>query len=282
MVIEATVLAGFALVLAWPAPVLLARAGWPARHPAAGLVLWQGIGLSGGLALLTTELTVAAAGRGGRWPVAVWAVLTRPTLSWGLLAFGVTGAWLLFVLARSVLRVAAARRRHRYLLDLLARRSESDVDILAHTATVAYSVPGRRSRIVISQGASDALSAAELAAVIEHERAHLRQHHDVVIQPFLAWRHSFPFLATAAAALRSVERLTEYLADDAAVARVGAEPLAAALAELAPADHDVTDRRHRLGRLSPQRTHRPLVLVAALAGAATLVLVPPTLLLFLT
>ena len=248
MVIEAIVLAGFAIALAWPVPVALARARWPAHHPAAALVLWQGIGLSGGLALLTTELTAAAATRDGPWSMAVWAVLTRPSFSWGLLAFGVTAAWLLFVLVRSGLRVAAARRRHRYLLDLLAQRSESDVDILAHSATVAYSVPGRRSRIVISQGATDALTPVELAAVIEHERAHLRQHHDVVIQPFLAWRHSFPFLAAAAEALRCVERLTEYLADDAAVARVGATPLAAALAELAPADRD---RRARLATGQP-------------------------------
>jgi hypothetical protein len=116
---------------------------------------------------------------------------------------------------------------------------------------------------------------AELAAVVEHERAHLRQHHDVVIQPFLAWRNSFPFLAAAAEALRSVERLAEYLADDAAVTRVGAGPLAAALDQLAPTDSD------RRARLNPQWTTRPWAPLLALTTAATLVLVPPALLYFL-
>src|SRR5699024_7155106 len=35
-------------ILAWPAPVLLARARWPMHAPAPALLLWQAIGLAGG------------------------------------------------------------------------------------------------------------------------------------------------------------------------------------------------------------------------------------------
>ena len=39
-----------AVVLAGPVPLALARAAWPARSPRAALVLWQAVGLGGGLA----------------------------------------------------------------------------------------------------------------------------------------------------------------------------------------------------------------------------------------
>src|SRR5699024_87527 len=41
-------LAGVALALAWPVPVLLARARWPMHAPVRALLLWQAIGLAGG------------------------------------------------------------------------------------------------------------------------------------------------------------------------------------------------------------------------------------------
>jgi Zn-dependent protease with chaperone function len=244
MLTVAGALALIAVGLAWPVPVALARAVWPRHHPAGALLLWQAIGLGGGLTLLAAELSLAAAG-GALEPL-------------GILAFAVTLVWLLFVLVRSALRVAAARRGHRALLDLVAEPAPDatglgvsgpggttvPVEVLAHAEVVAYSVPGLRSRIVISEGVRTRLAPDELAAVIAHERAHLRQHHDIVVQPFVAWRRSFPFLPAAAEALRAVERLTEYLADDAARQLVGPDALVTALDRL-PGE-DVAARRARL------------------------------------
>lgn len=233
MIVAAVTLAALAVVLAGPVPARLARAGWPTHRPVAALVLWQAIGLGGGLALLGTFAALAAV----------------PSVRWlGIGAFVATLLWLLGVLATSTVRVVLARRRHRYLLDLLAERDRAGVSVLAHPAPAAYSVPGRRSRIVVSQGVLDRLTASEVAAVIAHERAHLRQHHDLVVQPFVAWRRSFPFLAPAAAAARTVEQLVEFLADDAARARSGAAALDGALATMAgvDVDVDVTARRRRL------------------------------------
>lgn len=238
MIAIAVALAGLALLLAGPVPSRLARASWPARRPAAALVLWQAIGLGGGLALLGTFAVLAAV----------------PSVRWfGIAAFAATLLWLVGVLVTSTARVVLARRRHRYLLDLLAERDRAGVTVLAHSAPAAYSVPGRRSRIVVSQGAFDRLSTDEVAAVIAHEQAHLRQHHDLVVQPFVAWRRSFPFLAAAAAAARTVEQLVEFLADDAARSRTGAVALDGALAAMAAegvGGSAVGARRRRLARFA--------------------------------
>jgi len=230
----AVMLAGLAVVLAGPAPARLARATWPARRPVAALALWQAIGLGGGLALLGTFAALAAV----------------PSVRWiGVGAFAATLLWLIGVLVTSTARVVLARRRHRYLLDLLAERDRAGVTVLAHPAPAAYSVPGWRSRIVVSQGVFDRLGVDEVAAVIAHERAHLRQHHDLVVQPFVAWRRSFPFLVPAAAAARAVEQLVEFLADDAARARTGTAALDGALATMAGEGVDVTAVAARRARI---------------------------------
>lgn len=231
MIAAVVVLGTLAVLLAGPVPARLARASWPARRPMAALVVWQAIGLAGGLSLLGTFAALGA----------------RRSVRWiGVVAFGATLLWLVAVLITSAVRVVLARRRHRYLLDVLAERDRAGVTVLAHPAPAAYSVPGLRSRIVVSRGTFDLLAADELDAVIAHERAHLRQHHDLVVQPFVAWRRSFPFLRPAADAARAVEQLVEFLADDAARSRVGEVALDGALATMAEEGYDVTARRRRL------------------------------------
>ena len=60
-------LLGLAVILAGPAPAALARASWPGRSPRAALVLWQAVGLSGGLAILGAGLTLAVSGLHRSW-----------------------------------------------------------------------------------------------------------------------------------------------------------------------------------------------------------------------
>ena len=231
MIAAVAVLAALAVLLAGPVPARLARSAWPARRPAAALVVWQAIGLGGGVSLLGAFAALAAV----------------PDTRWlGVTAFAATLLWLVAVLITSTVRVVLARRRHRYLLDLLAERERAGVTVLAHSAPAAYSVPGRRSRIVVSRGTFDRLTSDELDAVIAHERAHLRQHHDLVVQPFVAWRRSFPFLRPARDAARAVEQLVECLADDAARSRTSAAALDGALATMAGHGYDVAARRRRI------------------------------------
>jgi Zn-dependent protease with chaperone function len=82
---------------------------------------------------------------------------------------------------------------------------------------------------VFSAGALDLLDQAELAAVLAHERAHLRARHDLVLLPFTALLRAFRWSATARAANKDVALLVEMLADDRARRLRPARELATAL-----------------------------------------------------
>jgi len=101
--------------------------------------------------------------------------------------------------------------------------------VVDHPAAAAYCVPGIRSRIVISAGALDLLDQAELAAVLAHERAHLRERHDLVVLPFTALLRAFRWSAVAREAHAAVALLVEMLADDRALRHRPARELATAL-----------------------------------------------------
>jgi Zn-dependent protease with chaperone function len=304
---EGVALLGLAAALAGPVPAVLARAGWPARSPRAALVLWQAVGLSGGLAILGAGLTLAVSGLGRSWlgglgalPGAIRALSLGP-LGWaGAALTAVAGAWLLAVLASSTARLALARRAHRQRLDLLADElAVADlpamagaghqspvgavrVRLLDHPLAAAYCLPGVRPRIVLSRGVVDALSRAELCAVVSHENAHARGRHDLVIQPFRAWRQTFPFLAAGRAALAAVELLVELAADDAAIRRGQRAALGSALRVLAAAPAGAADggqvrvRERRLA--APPRALPRAAAGAACAAGALLVCLPAAIL----
>jgi beta-lactamase regulating signal transducer with metallopeptidase domain len=180
------------------------------------------------------------------------------------------------------------RRRHRDLVDLLADDRDG-VHVLEHEAPTAYCVPGIRSRVVVSSGAVASLSDDELAAVLAHERAHLRARHDLVLEAFTVLQRAFPAVVTSRQALDEVRLLVEVLADRAARRRHGARSLVAAFSTLAAtgsaaapdgavAASDV-GRGARLDLLLDDRPHR-LQATGVLVGAAA-VLALPTLLVVL-
>jgi bla regulator protein blaR1 len=238
-----------AVLLAGPAPALLARATWPLRAPRAAMVLWQAIALaavlsafSAGIAIATrlfmpgpdgrpTASIIGAAGRLG-WPL--WAAYI------GVFALTVlVGARLVI----SVVRIAIANRRrrahHRMVVDLVgvghgAALSQPcartrDLRVLDVAQPLAYCLPGVRSRVVVSEGTLNSLSDTEVAAILTHERAHLRARHELVLEAFTAAHAAFPRLVRSANALRAAQLLVELLADDAAVRATGRTPLARAL-----------------------------------------------------
>jgi Zn-dependent protease with chaperone function len=308
---EGFALIAVAVILAVPVPLALAAARWPARSPRAALVLWQAVGLGGGLAILGAGLTLAVSGLHRPWLSGVAALPSyvlpshgprSPGTGLGLLGWTgtaltiVAGAWLGCVLVVSTSRLLLARREHRQRLDLLTdeiavagqpgaatgdTRGDVRVRLLDHPLAAAYCLPGVRPRIVLSQGVIDALSPDQLSAVVTHERAHARGRHDLVIQPFRAWQQTFPFLPAAASALASVELLVEMLADDAARRRCRLAPLAGALRRLAddaPAgDGQVAVRAARLA--APPVPLSRLAAAAIWAAAVALVCLPPAILL---
>jgi hypothetical protein len=171
--------------------------------------------------------------------------------------------------------------------------------VVDYPAAAAYCVPGLRSRIVISAGALDLLDQAELAAVLAHERAHLRERHDLVLLPFTALARAFPWSVLVQRSYASVALLIEMLADDhaarqrpvrelvTALIRVGAAGTPGSPAgTLAVADEDgtegaegesgVTARVERLLTPTPGLGLAALFLVCSMAAA--LVVVPAALL----
>ncbi|KGN31693.1 peptidase M48 Ste24p [Knoellia sinensis KCTC 19936] len=275
----AVLLALLALLLAGVAPRLMARLVWFRRAPRPALVAWQAVSLAAVIAAL------AAA------PAAVPYLRER-----GWLVFGMAAAVTLLVLGRLLLSghrvgtgLRAARARHRELVDILAAPDDGGradgIRVLAHATPTAYCLPGRRSRVVLTQGALAALPADELDAVIAHERAHLRGRHDLLLEYFTVLHHSVPDPVRSPEALREVRLLIEALADRAAIRTSGPVTTARALmtlargqapeASLAAAGDGTTAARMRLLASEPVS---PLVSAVMYLYAGAVVALPLTLL----
>ena len=128
-------------------------------------------------------------------------------------------ASLCWVLIAACATAVQARRRQRALLTLLAHGDPKVPGALVvdYPTAAAYCLPGLRSQIVVSVGTLELLGRGELAAVLAHERAHLRERHDLVLLPFTALRRAFPKSATCDGAQHAVALLVEMLADDRAL-----------------------------------------------------------------
>jgi Zn-dependent protease with chaperone function len=186
--------------------------------------------------------------------------------------------------------VTTRRRRahHRMLVDLLgvapdavsarACVQERDLRVLEVAQPLAYCLPGVRSRVVVSEGTLDSLTDTEVAAILSHERAHLRARHDLILEAFTAAHAAFPRFVRSANALDAVQLLVELLADDAAVRVAGRAPLARALVTCAsgrtPVGALAAGGAHtllRVRRLSGRGNSLMLSTAAYLAAAAILV-----------
>lgn len=243
-------LLSYALVVATLGAHLLRRATWPERGPRLGVLAWQA--LSG-----SVVVSVVLAGLGLAMPF-WWVSLDLAELldtcvmllraqystpggavlgSTGLLvAIGVV-ARVGYCTARTVGRARIVRARQRQQVTLAARRDPRlDAWVVDHATSAAYCVPGALGRsglVVVSSAALDVLDADQVAAVLQHERAHLVGRHHLVIQAAASLRAAFPFVPVFKWAAEAVECLVEVLADDAAARRGDRQTLATALVRLA-------------------------------------------------
>lgn len=269
-------LALLAVVLAWAAPSVLARAAWVERSPRAGVVLWQALAVGAVLAAVGAALAAPEeALRALTGSVEFGAGLL---LAAGLAAVlaGVIVLRLVWVTIRLGLRTRRRRARHARLLHLLDTADPDDLrmHVLTGPVPMAYCIPGRTQKVVVTDAALALLDAAEVDAVIEHERAHLRARHDLVLEAFTALHASFPRFARSRVALDAVHRLLEMLADDAAAARVDPSTLSSALVKLgSTAEGDtIQARRSRLG--GRRLEHRQLAGAGAYLSAVAVLAVP--------
>lgn len=302
--VAAIALAALAALLAWPVPALLGRARWPGRDPLVALVCWQAIGLAGGLSIIGALLVHGLAPWGQSLPEAWWNWVrlhpaegpVRADHYVTLTLAAVLAVELVGVLMLSWWRTARTRRRHRALLELVVQpTSAPDTRLLEHPAPVAFCIPGARPLLVLSSGMVDELDEDELAAVVAHERAHLREHHHLLLLPFVAWQAALPVLPAAGRAHAAVAELVEMRADDVALRDLdGADPrrtLAQAIvatvggaggAEVPAGALAVTGGgvRGRVVRLlEPPAPLSPAARGTALVGAGLLLLLPTALLL---
>ena len=275
-------LGGLAVLLAGPLPWLMSR--WTAlrRTPAAAMLLWQCTALAAVLAAFGAGLSLATD--------PLW---HPPVVAGDVAVAGLAGAVTLVVAARLVLsghrtgtELRRMRRRHRERVDLLAR-VDGGVSVLEHDLPVAYCVPGMSgARIVVSRSTLTLLAPAELRAVLEHERSHLRARHDLVLEAFAVLHRAFPRWVASGAARQEVEVLVEVLADRAAVRSGERRALISALLALAGS----TAPEGALGsagsaiavRVEALRdTGRHRVQAAAVLGLSAAILAAPTLLVVL-
>jgi Zn-dependent protease with chaperone function len=301
-----------ALVLSGPVPAVLARASWPLRAPRAAIVLWQSVALAAVLSAFSAGIDIASRlfvpGIDGRPTATITSEIAA--LGWPLwITYVVVFALTLVVggrLTAAVLQVAIATRRrrahHRMVVDLVGKSSKwtpaqaptrmgpreswgratgDGLRILAVEQPLAYCLPGVRSRVVVSEGTLNVLADNEMAAILSHERAHLRARHDLVLEMFTAVHAAFPRFVRSASALDAVRLLIEMLADDAAVRASGPTPLARALVACA-AGHTPSGALAAGGPTTVLRVRRlggrgnSVVVAGAAYLAAAVVLILPT------
>jgi Zn-dependent protease with chaperone function len=267
-------LAALAVLLSVVAPRVMAPRTSFRLCPGAALVAWQSVALSGVVAALLAA------------PVAAWGAREgHRGLLWAATALSA------LMLARLVLSghrvgtgLRSLRRRHRDLVDVLARVDETTgVRVLDQVSPTAYCLPGREERIVLSQGALDVLDEPQTAAVLAHERAHLRARHDVILEFFTVVHHAVPRPIRCESALVETHLLIEALADRVAMRHGGARPLAQALvamhhtmppgASLAMSA-GAEQTRVRLLLIAEAATARPARALAMYAFAAAVLALP--------
>lgn len=288
----ALILLSYAVLLGSGGAFLLRRAVWVERAPRLGMLAWQVLTLSVLASLALAGLAVAVpiprvtGDLAELLQACVMALSAQYTTPGGagvgaagaVLAFAVAG-WVSYCLAATLGAAVRERRRHLDTLAVIGRKNARlDAVVLDHAQAAAYCLPGRRGRIVLTSAALQALGEEELQAVLAHERAHLRERHDLAVAAATALARAFPKVPTLSVARDEIARLAELAADDAACRVAGRLALAEALLTVAgsrvPAPALAAGGSHACRRVRRLLTPRVRLgaaraaLVVALAGAA--------------
>src|SRR5699024_3740318 len=113
-----------------------------------------------------------------------------------------------------------------------ARLHGHTVLLIDDPAPQAFTLPARRGGIVMSSVTLRVLEPQELRAILEHEAAHLRQHHHLLLSLASAVGSALRWVPLIDAALAALPHYLEIAADDAARRRCGTAALAGALLRL--------------------------------------------------
>lgn len=158
--------------------------------------------------------------------VPVVLLLAAPALVAGLLAVG---------LGRECRRrgVEARRAAEQLLARAVPRRVlGQDVLVVPDERPLALALPVRHGGIVVSQGTLTCLRETELAAVLAHERAHLRQRHHLIIGLVASLARHLRWVPLVAAIDAALPHYLEIAADNQARRTAGTSALVSALLRL--------------------------------------------------
>ncbi len=167
----------------------------------------------------------------------------------GWLALALSGGVLGLVGTKVAAMVVLERRTRRRFTRLASASSTRHSDIAGLTVHVvsggswlacslrrtgSFHRPGREviGEVLLSRSVVEQLDPPQLAALLAHERAHLRGRHDLILRIAALNADCLPGFVTSAAMQRSTRLLIELIADRAAARDVGAGPIAAALSRL--------------------------------------------------
>ncbi|WP_128377285.1 M56 family metallopeptidase [Streptomyces cavernae] len=243
----APALVGYTAAVGFVAPRLMLRGSWQHRAPALAAAVWHALAVSfsTGAALAAYSLARPAehlhAGLVGLLHICgvnVGTAQPDPNTA-DRLAVGAAagiGIALLGSFAFHVVRARRARTEHRTAVDLVGRRSARlSATVLPYHVPAAYCLPGRDPRIVISDAAVRELTTEQLAAVLEHEQAHIVGRHHLFLAAMEAFHSVFRWLPLARHAREQTALLLEMVADDRALRSHSHEALATAMYEMAAA-----------------------------------------------
>lgn len=232
---------GLLLLLA-TRPVLHRRA-WVDRAPRLAILAWQAssAGLISALLLLAVLPLAPVTDVGvdlGHLVHACSTALTSHEVGPAEIALFLAAVVVLLTLChigwRQVRAGRRARRRQRVLIDLVTTPlpgSGPPARLLDHDTPLAYCVPGRGPRIVVTTGARDALTQGDLDLVLRHEQAHLRGRHHLVLLWARVLRTALP-LPLFRTCEQETAQLVEMLADDTVVKPAERRSLAHAVVAL--------------------------------------------------
>lgn len=284
-------------------PGLLTRSRWAHEVPRIALWAWATLALLLPLSASVTVVQLAlpdATSQAFSHLVEDFALLTQtsreppplPDLAdvgarvWTALAAGATiPVVLLIAFAAELARARRRRTEHANVLRLVGTREPAlSVTVVRHDTPTVYCLPGRSSEVVVTSGAIRVLSEQQLAAVLEHERAHIAGRHHVVLSAARAFHRVFRKLPLALHGRDEVPLLLEMAADDRALRTSSRDALATALYSLATGQipsaacaaggSSALVRMRRI--LTPQATGHPVyravfAVLAAMAALASLV-----------
>lgn len=290
----APALVGYTAAVGIAAPYLMLRARWPYRAPALAAAVWHAltVSFSFGVALTAYNLAMPAehlhAGLVGllhTCGVDMGTAQPDPDTA-DRLAIGTPaaiGIALLASFAFHVVRARRARTQHRDAVDLVGRRSARlSATVLPYDVPAAYCLPGRDPRIVISDATVRELTPEQLAAVLEHEQAHISGRHHLFLAATEAFHSVFRWLPLARHAREQTALLLEMVADDRVLRSHSQEALATAMYEMATArtpkgalaagGHTVLVRLKRV--LGPRKAPHPALWGSVAALTVTVPLLP--------